>query len=84
MRATIPLLLAGALTLGQQACNRDAKSRTAQAGADTSMAGMPGMTGDSARAAVDSNSVTLTAAQIAHGRIAWTVPGTRTASGSSD
>jgi cobalt-zinc-cadmium efflux system membrane fusion protein len=86
MRSKVLALMCSALVLGQQACSRDTKPGKADTSADTSMANMPGMpaaaiTRDSAGTASDNNSVTLTAAQIAHGRIAWAVPTSSTMSG---
>lgn len=54
------------------ACGGDARSAKTDSARDTSMAGMPGMTPPGG--AAESNSVTFTPAQIAQGRIAWTVP----------
>src|SRR5207237_6691519 len=86
MRTKILALGCGALLLAQQACGRDNKQEKVASSADTSMANMPGMQrvpgpGDSAGVALDSNSVALTSAQIAHGKIAWAVPATSTMSG---
>jgi membrane fusion protein, heavy metal efflux system len=79
MRTKVLALMFSALVLAQQACSRDTKPGKADASADSSMANMSGM--GAAGAAVDSNSVTLTAAQIAHGGIAWAVPASSTMSG---
>jgi cobalt-zinc-cadmium efflux system membrane fusion protein len=86
MRTNVLALMCGALVLGQQACSRDTKPGKADTSADTSMANMPGMPGmanksDSSSAGAESNSITFTSAQIAHGRIAWAVPTSSTMSG---
>ena len=86
MRNHSLILLSAILLAGGQGCGRDVKPKD-KAGADTSMAGMPGMEGmpgmaDTARPSGKAAVITFTAAQIAHGGIQWAPP-TLSASGGS-
>src|SRR5215211_6249553 len=73
-RALVEILATTALIT---ACGRDAGKKEEDTSASAAMPGMPGM-----RDSADPSSfVTFTAAQIAHGRVAWAVPAQTTMSG---
>ena len=86
MRNATMGLLAAAITLGVQACGRG-KQHKADTAVDSGMAGMPGMEKapgairSETEATPDTNSVAMSAAQIANGQIRWAVPTPSTISG---